>query len=171
MTEESCCGGSDDTTAVAADGDIAEGDDPGHALPDEDLQYPTLEFDEGELTPDDNFSVSKEMGRDEMGAWAEDLAGALSSHDLGVETPEEFLTFGVAPSAVDVSFDTDDDEDHRGELEITFRLSAKRMFFADDEAEKVGSRGSKGFVPLSMLTGDRDVYRCYSWIEDPENPD
>ena len=164
---------SDDDASVddasVGDESLPEGDDPGHALPEADLHYPTLEFDDGAVEPDGTFELSTETSRDEMGAVATDLAGALSSHDLGVETPDGFTTLGIAPKGVDVSFDPD--EDHRGELEVTFRLSAKAMFVADDGAEQVGSRGGQGFVPLKMLTEDRDLYRCYSWVDDPSNPD
>lgn len=45
------------------------------------------------------------------------------------------------------------------------------MLVGDDASDVVGSRGDRGFVPLSMLTQDRDHYRCYNWIDDPENPD
>lgn len=150
--------------------DLPEGDDPGHALPDADLQYPTIEFDEGEIDADGSFDLSKGAGREEMSEVAEAIAGALSSHDLGVEAEEGFTTFGVGPQSVEMSFDAD--EDHRGELEVTLRLSAKAMFVDDGTGEKVGSRGDAGFVPVSMLTdGDDGRFRCYGWIDDPESPD
>lgn len=148
---------------------LPEGDDPGHALPEEDLHYPTITFDDGTVDEDGAFDLSKETDREEMGTVATDLANALSSHDLGIETADGFTTLGIGPNDVEVSFEPD--ENHRGELAVTFRLSAKAMFVADDEAEKVGSRGGKGFVPLEMLTDDRDVYRCYSWVDDPSDPD
>ncbi len=158
----------DDQADAVTDESIPDGDDPGHALPEEDLHYPTIAFDDG--TVDDGaFELSTEPDREEMGTIATDLANALSSHDLGIETPDGFTTLGIAPEDVEVSFDPDDD--HRGELEFTFRLSAKAMFVADAEAEKVGSRGEQGFVPLAMLTDDRDVYRCYSWVDDPSDPE
>lgn len=158
-----------DGAAPVDDQSIPEGDDPGHALPEADLHYPTLAFEDGEMAADGAFDLSKSVDRDGMSAIATDLAGALSSHDLGVETSDGFTTLGIAPDAVDVSFDPD--EDHSGDLEITFRLSAKAMFVADEGDEKVGSRGAKGFVPISMLTEDREMYRCYNWVDDPENPD
>ncbi|WP_232700678.1 hypothetical protein [Halobacterium wangiae] len=167
MSDDDCCGGDD--TPVAGDDDIAEGDDPGHALPEADLNYPTLSFDEGAVAEDGSFDLSREVDYDEMIAWAEDLAGALASHDLAVSAPEGYVSFGVGPKEVDVSFDAD--ENHRGELELTFRLSAKAMLVDDEDSELVGSRGDRGFVPLSMLEGDREHYRCYNWIDDPENPD
>lgn len=158
-------GGTDDV----ADTDVPEGDDPGHSLPEADLQYPTIEFEEGEIDDDGSFDLSKETDREEMSEVAEAIAGALASHDLGVEADEGFTTFGVGPQAVEMSFDAD--ENHRGELEITLRLSAKEMFVDDGESERVGSRGDAGFVPVSMLTDDDGVFRCYSWIDDPDSPE
>lgn len=169
MTEDDCCGGADDDAPAVGSEDLPEGDDPGHVVPEADLQYPTIEFDEGEVADDGGFDLSQPMGRDDMADVAEALAGALGSHDLGVETPDGFVTFGVGPGDVDVSFDPD--EDHRGDLEVTFSLSAKAMFVADADTPKVGSRGGKGFVPLSTLTGEQELTRCYNWISDPENPD
>ena len=151
------------------DEEIPEGDDPGHALDEEDLNYPTFEFEEGSVDEDGSFDLSRGTNYDEMGAIAEGLAGALASHDLGVETPDGFLTLGVGPQEVEASFDPD--ENHRGELEITFRLSAKAMYVADGDEPTVGARGGKGFVPVSMLTSDDDLYRCYNWIDDPEEPE
>lgn len=156
-------------TDPVVDDSIPDGDDPGHALPEEDLHYPTIEFDEGAVDADGAFDLSKETDREAMGAVATALADALTSHDLGIETPNGFTTLGIAPEDVEVSFDPD--EEHRGELAFTFRLSAKSMFVADADTEKVGSRGGQGFVPLEMLTGDRDVYRCYSWVDDPSDPE
>ncbi|NHX36737.1 MULTISPECIES: hypothetical protein [Halolamina] len=112
---------------------------------------------------------SRGTNYDEMADIAEDLAGALASHDLGVETPDGVLTLGIGPQEVDASFEPD--ENHRGELEITFRLSAKAMYVADGDETTVGARGGKGFVPVSMLTSDRELYRCYNWIDDPEEPE
>lgn len=152
-----------------ADEEIPEGDDPGHALSEEDLNYPTFEFEDGSVDADGGFDLDRGTNYDEMAEFAEGLAGALASHDLGVSTPQGFLTLGVGPQAVEASFDPG--ENHRGELEITFRLSAKAMYVADGDEAVVGSRGEKGFVPLSMLTDDRELYRCYNWIEDPERPE
>ncbi|GAB7095093.1 hypothetical protein JCM30237_22460 [Halolamina litorea] len=150
--------------------DLPEGDDPGHALPEADLQYPTISFEEGRIDSDGSFDLSMETDREGMQAVAEAVAGALASHDLGVEAAEGFTTFGVGPRAVEISFDPD--ENHRGELELTLRLSAKEMFVDDGCGEKVGSRGDAGFVPESMLTGDDDGrFRCYSWIDDPGSPE
>lgn len=151
------------------DDDIPEGDDPGHALSTEELNYPTFEFDDGSIDSDGSFDLSRGTNYDEMAELAEDLAGALASHDLGVSTPAGFLTLGVGPKEVEAAFEPG--ENHRGELEITFRLSAKAMFVADDDETAVGSRGGKGFVPVSMLTGDRELHRCYNWIDDPEDPE
>lgn len=151
------------------DDGIEEGDDPGHALSEDDLDYPTFEFEEGTVGDDGEFDLQQGTTYDEMAEFAEGLAGALSSHDLGVSTPEGFLTLGVGPQAVEASFDPG--ENHRGELAITFRLSAKAMYVADGDEAVVGARGDTGFVPLSMLTDDRELHRCYNWIEDPEAPE
>lgn len=152
-----------------SDDDVPEGDDADHGLPEDELNYPTLEFEDGHVETDGSFDLSRATDYDEMGEWATALAGALGSHDLGVSTPEGFLTFGVAPQGVDATFEPG--ENHRGELELTFRLSAKVMFVADDEDEVVGARGDTGFVPLSMLTDDEELFRCYNWIDDPEDPE
>lgn len=154
---------------MGSDDEIPEGDDPGHALSKEDLNYPTFEFEDGSVGNDGSFDLGRETDYDEMADLAEDLAGALASHDLGVSTADGFLTLGVGPQAVEATFEPGDN--NRGELELTFRLSAKAMFVADDDETPVGSRGGKGFVPLSMLTSDRELYRCYNWIDDPEEPE
>lgn len=166
MTESDEASGGD---ADEEGGEVPDGDDPGHALPEADLNYPTLSFDDGAIAPDGAFDLLKDLGRDDMSDWADALAGALASHDLGVEADKGFVTLGVAPNNVEMSFNPA--ENHSGELEITFRLSAKAMFVDDGTGEKVGARGDAGFVPLSMLTEDRDVFRCYSWIDNPENPE
>lgn len=151
--------------------EIPEGDDPGHALSAADLNYPTFEFEDGSVDSDGSFDLSRGTNYDEMAELAEGLAGALASHDLGISTPDGFLTLGVGPKEVEATFEPN--ENHRGELELTFRLSAKAMFVAEDDDDEtvVGSRGGKGFVPLSMLTSDRELYRCYNWIDDPEEPE
>lgn len=158
------------TDAETSEDDAESTDkDTDHVLPEEELSYPTLAFESGEIATDGSFDLSEELDREQMGDWAEGLAGALGSHDLGVSTPDGFVTFGVAPDSVDATFEAD--ENNRGSLEVTFRLSGKAMFVADGDDEVVGSRGDTGFVPLSMLTGEKDLYRCYSWIDDPEDPD
>lgn len=149
--------------------DGSDADKASHALSPEELNYPTLEFETGEIDSEGGFDLSRELDYDEMGEWAEAVAGALESHDLGISTPAGFLTFGIAPDGVDATFDSD--ENNRGTLELTFRLSAKAMFVADADDEVVGSRGDVGFVPLSMLSDDRETYRCYSWIDDAEDPE
>lgn len=142
--------------------------DVDHALPDEELNYPTYTFEEGSIDADGSLSLRTDLDREAMGAWAEDLAAALASHDLGVETPNGVTTFGIAPEALEITFDAD--EDNRGDLTISFHLSAKSMFIDDGSGDPVGARGGAGFVPVSMLTDERDLYRCYSWIDDPEDP-
>ncbi len=151
------------------DDDLSDGDDVDHGLPEADLQYPTIEFEDGKVEPDGSIDLSKETDRAEMSEVARAIADALSSHDLGVKTPEGATTFGVGPGSVDLSFDPDGD--HRGEVELTFRLPAKAMFVDDGSGETVGARGGEGFVPLSMLTEDEETFRCYSWIDDPESPE
>lgn len=146
-----------------------ESEDDDHSLPDEALQYPTFTFEEGTMSERGSFDLSKELDREAMQAWLDDLAGGLASHDVAVESPDRYVSFGVGPGEVEMQFDPD--EEFRGELEVTFRLTAKAMFVSDDpDQPKVGARGGRGFVPLEMLTGDRDVYRCYSWIDDPTDP-
>lgn len=154
---------------MSDDGEGPKDVDAEHALDAADLNYPTLSFDAGGIEPDGSFDLSRELDYEEMGDWASGVAGALGSHDLGVTTPDGFLTFGVAPEGVDATFDAD--ENNRGTLELTFRLSAKAMFVADDSETVVGSRGGQGFVPLSMLTDDQALYRCYNWVDDPEDPE
>jgi hypothetical protein len=147
-------------------GDAEGTDADDHALAPEDLQYPEFVFEEGDVSERGGFDLETPLDRDEMGAWLEDLAGGLTSHDVAVESSEGHVRFGVGPKAVEMSFDPD--EECRGELEITFRLNAKAMFIADDPTKpKVGARGGTGFIPVEMLTEDRDVFRCYSWIDDP----
>lgn len=157
------------TNDEPGDGELPEADDPGHALPETDLQYPTITVEEGRIESDGSFDLSTETDRDEMREIAEAIAGALASHDLGVEADEGVTTLGVGPRAVELSFDPD--ESHRGELEISFSLSAKAMFVDDGTGETVGSRGDAGFVPESMLTDDDGRFRCYSWVENPESPE
>lgn len=153
----------------AADGDLPAGDDDGHALSEADLQYPTIEFEEGTVESDGALDLSKPTDREAMSVVADAVAGALSSHDLGVSTPDGSTTFGIGPRRVELSFEPD--ENHRGELAITFRLSAKSMVVDDGTGEPVGARGDAGFVPVSMLTDDDGSFRCYSWIDDPESPE
>lgn len=154
---------------MSDDENVPNGDDADHELPEDELNYPTLEFEDGNVAADGSFDLSRTTDYDEMGEWATALAGALGSHDLGVSTPEGFVTFGVAPRGVDATFEPG--ENHRGELELTFRLSAKAMLVADAEDELPGARGDSGFVPLSTLTDEEELLRCYNWIDDPENPE
>jgi hypothetical protein len=103
-----------------------------------------------------------------MAAWLEDLAGGLVSHDVALAAPDRRVTLGVAPEGADVTFDPA--EDGVGDLEVTFRLRATAMTVADTDDPVVGARGGKGFVPLAMLTGDRDPgeFRCYNWVADAD---
>lgn len=152
---------------VSDDLEIDEEDD--HVLPSEDLQYPEFVFEEGNVGDRGEFDLSRSLSREEMIQWLEDIGGGLTSHDIAVETPDGHVRFGVSPKDVEMRFDPD--EDFRGDLEITFRLNAKAMFVADDPTkQKVGARGGRGFVPIQMLTSDKKIFRCYNWIDDPDNP-
>ncbi|WP_254863716.1 hypothetical protein [Halovivax gelatinilyticus] len=139
-----------------------------HVLPDEKLRYPDFEFEEGSMTSDASFDLSRSLDREEMRAWLDELQGGLASHDVGVSTETDAAIFGVGAGDVSVSFDPD--ENFRGKLEFTFSIDAKLMTFADDPTvKKAGSRGGKGFIPIQMLTDDREArtYRCYNWIDQP----
>lgn len=134
----------------------------------DELVYPEFVFEDGDVTGDGGFDLSRDLDAETMDRWLRDLAGALASHDLAVESPDGHVRFGVAPQGVDAAFDPDD---YRGTLEVTFRFDARAMFVADDpDQEKVGARGGKGFIPLAMLTEDLDSPRCYNWIDDPGDP-
>ena len=140
-----------------------------HTLPEEDLQYPEFTFEDGDVSDRGQFDLQQSLNREEMIEWLENLAGGLTSHDVAVESPRGHVRFGVGPEDVEMRFDPDDE--YRGELEVTFRLNAKAMFVADDPTKaKVGARGGKGFIPREMLTSDRELFRCYSWIDDPTDP-
>lgn len=164
-TAEGAADASDGTSDGGTDGEDVDD----HALPEEKLQYPTFTFETGDVSERGGFDLSEELDRAAMRAWLEDLSGGLASHDVAVESPDGYVSFGVGPGDVEMRFDPD--EEFRGELEVTFRLKAKAMFVSDDpEQQKVGARGGRGFIPLEMLTEDRDMYRCYSWIDDPTDP-
>ncbi|WP_158055269.1 hypothetical protein [Halorussus halophilus] len=157
----------DDSDEPDADGDGA--DDHDHALPLEDLQYPEYVFDEGEIGEYGGFDLSADLDREEIRTWLEDLAGGLASHDVAVESPDGYVTLGVAPEGVEMRFDPDDD--CVGEFEFSVQMRAKAMFVADDpDGEKVGARGGKGFIPIEALTTDDEKFRCYNWVEDPTDP-
>lgn len=140
-----------------------------HALPEEKLNYPEFVFEDGEVSEDGAFDLSQGLSREEMAEWLRDLADGLESHDIAVESPDGHVTFGVGADDVSMAFDPD--ENYRGTLSVTFDLKSKAMFVADDPAKrKAGARGGTGFIPLSMLTSDREVFRCYNWIDDPTDP-
>lgn len=156
----------DDLTGANEDGEIELADT---ALPTEKLVYPTFEFEEGAIDDNGGFDMTQDVDRDAMISWLRDLADGLESHDVGVEGPDRHVRFGVGSDAVEMAFDPD--ENHRGELAVTFRLKSRAIFVADDlEKPDVGARGDVGFIPLSMLTTDREKFRCYNWIEDPTDP-
>lgn len=157
----------DEAETASQDLEIDEEDD--HVLPPDDLQYPEFVFDEGDVGERGSFDLERHLGREEMIQWLDELGGGLTSHDIAVESPDGHVRFGVSPKAVAMRFDPD--ENFRGELEVTFRLNAKAMFVADDPTKpKVGARGGRGFIPIQMLTSDKEVFRCYSWIDDPADP-
>jgi hypothetical protein len=141
-----------------------------HALPLEDLQYPEYVFESGEIAADGSFTLEADLDREELREWVEDLAGGLASHDVAVESPDGYVTLGVAPEGVSMSFDPD--ESGVGDFEFSVEMRAKAMFVADDpDGEKVGARGSKGFIPIEALTeGDSEEFRCYNWIDEPTDP-
>lgn len=152
---------------MSEDLDIDEEDD--HVLPSEDLQYPEFVFEEGDIGDRGEFDLAQNLTREETIQWLDDIGGGLTSHDIAVESPDGHIRFGVSPKSVEMQFDPD--ENFRGDLEITFRLNAKAMFVADDPTkQKVGARGGRGFIPIQMLTSDKDVFRCYNWIDDPTDP-
>lgn len=139
-----------------------------HVLPDEKLRYPEFTFEAGSMASDGGFALERSLDREPMREWLADLRGGLASHDVAVSTPTDVAVFGVGGGDVSMSFDPDDD--HRGTLEVTFSLDAKLLAFSDEPDERrAGARGGAGFVPLEMLTSDRDPssFRCYNWIGDP----
>lgn len=153
--------------AASDDVEIDEEDD--HVLPPDDLQYPEFVFEAGDVGDRGGFDLTQVLSREEMIQWLDDLGGGLTSHDIAVESPDGHVRFGVSPKDVAMRFDPD--ENFRGELEVTFRLNAKAMFVAGDPTkQKVGARGGRGFIPIQMLTSDKDIFRCYSWIDDPTDP-
>lgn len=154
-------GHADETESEAADH---------HGLPPEDLQYPEFVFESGAIADDGSFDLDADLDREQLREWVEDLAGGLASHDVAVESPDGYVTLGVAPEGARASFDPD--ESGVGAFEFTVEMRAKAMFVADDpDGEKVGARGGTGFVPVEALTedGDEDL-RCYNWIDDPTDP-
>lgn len=156
----------DDPEAVEA---AIEADE--HALPPEDLVYPTLSFEDGSVGENGRFRGSRDLDRAAMAGMLEDLAGALRTHDLAVESDDRHVRLGIAPEGVDVRFDPGPSGDDASDLSITFQLRAAPMFVADDAAgDPVGARGGKGFVPVEQLATDRESFRCYNWIDDPTDP-
>lgn len=142
-----------------------------NALSPDDLQYPEFVFEEGDIDQTGSFDLEQSQNREEMGEWLSDLAGGLVSHDIAVESPNRHVIFGIRPDTVSMAFDPD--EDHRGKLEVTFTLDAKIMTAQDPDSPKIGARGGRGFIPIEMLTTDREPehFRCYNWIENPVERD
>ncbi|MFW6153241.1 MAG: hypothetical protein ACOC42_02655 [Halobacteriota archaeon] len=141
--------------------------DDDHILPLDDLRYPTITFPEGSIDPVAGINLSGHYGRDDLRSLLADLDGALTSHDLCLESPDRRVTFGIGPG--DVSVDFEPDEQHLGRLEITLSLRAKALTYAEADDVEVGARGGLGFIPKAMLTGDIEPgeARCYNWIDDP----
>jgi hypothetical protein len=142
-------------------------EDDSHVLPEEDLTYPTLEFPSGTISQEEGFDLKQECDRDDMQALLDALGDGLVSHDVAVEAENIRATLGIAPDDIEVGFSPDDD--HRGTLTVTLSLDAKVMRYEDADAEPIGNRGGRGFIPLAMLEDDRDPseFRCYNWIDDP----
>lgn len=139
-----------------------------HVLPDSKLQYPEFCFEEGTMRSDAGFDLQRSLDREALREWLADLRGGLASHDVGVSTETDTAIFGIGDGDVSVSFEPDDA--YRGRLEFTFSLNAKLMTFSDDpEERRAGARNGEGFIPIEMLTAERDPdsFRCYNWIGDP----
>jgi len=138
-----------------------------HILPPEELRYPSIEFESGQVDPTTGIDLSVGLDRSGLQAFLRDLDDALSSHDLCLVGPDRRVTFGLGTGSVDVTFDPD--EDHLGTLEFTIKLRAKALEYAERDTREVGARGGLGFIPRAMLTGDIDPgeARCYNWIDDP----
>ena len=166
-TDETDHSSGHDRPAVPESAEVAVAADD-HALPLEDLQYPEFTFDEGSVDSDGGFDLRQELDREEMEEWLSSVAGGLTSHDVGVESPDGRVILGVAPQAASFTFDPG--EDYVGDFEVSFELRAKAMVVNESDDPKVGARGGKGFIPLAMLTDDEDKsYRCYNWIADPSD--
>lgn len=146
--------------------DLAAAPDADHALDPDDLQYPEFAFEDGSVDDRGGFDLERDLSREELGEWLADLAGGLKSHDVAVAAPDGHVTFGVGPKSVSMAFDPDDS--YRGELTVTLRLNAKAMKITGPDGPDVGARGGKGFIPIEALTTDREQFRCYNWIDEPD---
>ncbi|WP_266075536.1 hypothetical protein [Haladaptatus caseinilyticus] len=134
-----------------------------HALSPDELRYPEFVFEGGTIGDDGSFALETDLDRAEMAEWLSDLADGMASHDVAVESPNGYVTFGVGASGVEMSFEPEDGG--VGDFEVTFKLRAKPMFVADDpDQPKAGARGGTGFIPIEMLTTDRETFRCYNWM-------
>ncbi|MFC7044225.1 hypothetical protein ACFQH6_01320 [Halobacteriaceae archaeon GCM10025711] len=132
-------------------------------------RFPLFSFDGDGVGPDGSIDLAADdLTRAELVDWLHDLAASVRSHEVSVEADDGYMSVGVAPDEVALAFDPDDD--HRGELTVTVRLDAAVMKHTDDpDRRRVGAHGDSGFIPLAMLTSDRDPdeFRCYNWVEDP----
>ncbi|WP_049971451.1 hypothetical protein [Haladaptatus cibarius] len=153
----------DECEACADDVEESTDSHDHHALSPDELRYPEFVFENGEIGDDGSFDLETDLDREGMADWLSDLAGGLASHDVAVESPAGYVTFGVGASGVEMSFDPE--KGGVGNFEVTFKLRAKPMFVADDpDRPKAGARGGKGFIPIEMLTTDRETFRCYNWM-------
>ncbi len=141
--------------------------DGSHILPLDELRYPTLTFEDGTVSPTTGIQVRTEQDRVGIQSLLRDIEAALASHDLCVEGPDNRVIFGIGPGAVSIEFDPDADQ--LGTLSIQIDLRAKALTYNDIHTPHVGARGSRGFIPRGMLTGEIDPAdaRCYNWIDDP----
>ncbi|MFC7175588.1 hypothetical protein [Halosegnis marinus] len=141
-------------------------DTDGHGGHGGDLRYPTLDTEDG-VGADGTLDATVPLDGERAAAWLRDLADAVESHDLGVAGDSYRGIYGIGPREATLAFDPD--ADHRGELSVTVRFAARTMTVEDADTDPVGARGGRGFVPLAMLTGDRDPgeFRCYNWVAEP----
>jgi hypothetical protein len=129
QNETSDTDGEDDhVSGSEATGGSSDESDGG--LPPEDLRYPEFVFEAGEIADNGSFDLDADLDREELCEWVEGLAGGLASHDVAVESPEGYVTLGVAPEGAQMRFDPG--EDGVGDFEVTFEMRAKAMFVADE---------------------------------------
>lgn len=139
-----------------------------HVLPDEKLNYPTFDFEDGTIDPDGTVDLETTLGREELVAWLDALGLGLESHEVAVDDGDAMAVFGLGAGPVSLSFEPDDS--NRGTLEISIELSAKLISRSTNPEEPIaGSRGGRGFIPIEMLTEgpEANLYRCWNWIDDP----
>lgn len=149
----------------------AEPPDPAtedHVLADEQLSYPTFDFESGEIGEDGTTDLETTLGRDELVAWLDELGDGLESHEIALDDGQAMAVFALGAGSVSMDFEPD--ESMRGTLEITVELSSKLIARSDNPDEPIaGARGGRGFIPVEMLTEgpEANLYRCWNWIDDP----